>query len=297
MLALYFTVRLSFIASRAISRARASEIARTVSSTLNSRALLITFEPVFFVSQMVSKRLRTPDPEGEDEGSQDNGSDAEEGTPRKQARSNGHSVHPSRDADMDDDRGDDAQLRQPAVYQGEDDAEGSGIGEEDEGEEELRDHATSGSYTGRATEQLTTCAEAGVIESVSLVDFMCHENLSIDLGPNMNFIIGHNGSGKSAILTAITICLGGKAAISGRGSSLKNFVRNGRQQATVTIRLKNKGPDAYNHALYGDAIIIERKFGAEGGGGYIIKVSSQTISLLFPSLADMKGSRSPDSCA
>lgn len=56
----------------------------------------------------------------------------------------------------------------------------------------------------RLSQASNTCAEAGVIESVTLVDFMCHENLSIDLGPNMNFIIGHNGSGKSAILTAIT---------------------------------------------------------------------------------------------
>lgn len=78
------------------------------------------------------------------------------------------------------------------------------------------------------------------------------------------------------ILTS-EVCLGGKAAISGRGSSLKSFVRNGRSQATVTIRLKNKGHDAYNHSLYGDAIIIERKFGAEGGGAFAIKVILNTI--------------------
>lgn len=81
----------------------------------------------------------------------------------------------------------------------------------------------------------------------------------------------------------MSVCLGGKAAISGRGSSLKSFVRNGRSQATVTIRLKNRGPDAFNHKLYGDAIIIERKFGAEGGGSYIIKVR---LRLHFPRLTD-----------
>lgn len=59
-------------------------------------------------------------------------------------------------------------------------------------------------HESRLADRLTTCAEAGVIETVTLTDFMCHEHLSIDLGPNMNFIIGHNGSGKSAILTAIT---------------------------------------------------------------------------------------------
>lgn len=87
----------------------------------------------------------------------------------------------------------------------------------------------------------TVCAEAGVIESVTLIDFMCHQNLSIDLGANMNFIIGHNGSGKSAILTAITVCLGGKAAISGRGSSLKTLVRQGQSQGSVIVKLRNRG--------------------------------------------------------
>lgn len=48
----------------------------------------------------------------------------------------------------------------------------------------------------------------------------------------------------------------------------------------MTIRLKNKGPDAYNHAVYGDAIIIERKIGAEAGGGYTIKVSPEFLVLL-----------------
>lgn len=62
-------------------------------------------------------------------------------------------------------------------------------------------------------------------------------------------------------------------------------MRNGRSQATVTIRLKNKGPDAFNHKLYGDAIIIERKFGAEGGGGYIIKVTIYHY--------DLQGTNSP----
>lgn len=71
-------------------------------------------------------------------------------------------------------------------------------------DDEIEPGSENGQRQSVNSRKLTTCAEAGVIESVSLVDFMCHENLSIDLGPNMNFIIGHNGSGKSAILTAIT---------------------------------------------------------------------------------------------
>jgi chromosome segregation ATPase len=45
----------------------------------------------------------------------------------------------------------------------------------------------------------------------------------------MNFIIGHNGSGKSAVLTALTLCLGGKATATNRGSSMKSFIKEGEE--------------------------------------------------------------------
>lgn len=70
-------------------------------------------------------------------------------------------------------------------------------------------------------------ADNGILESVSCSNFMCHTYLEVALGPLINFIIGHNGSGKSAILTAITICLGGKATATNRGQSLKSFIKEG----------------------------------------------------------------------
>ena len=72
-------------------------------------------------------------------------------------------------------------------------------------------------------------AENGIIESVTCTNFMCHSFLEISLGPLINFIIGHNGSGKSAVLTALTICLGGKAAATNRGGSLKSFIKEGEE--------------------------------------------------------------------
>lgn len=51
----------------------------------------------------------------------------------------------------------------------------------------------------------------------------------MDFGPFMNFVIGHNGSGKSAVLTALTLCLGGKAAATNRGQSMKAFVKEGEE--------------------------------------------------------------------
>jgi len=50
-------------------------------------------------------------------------------------------------------------------------------------------------------------ATAGNIESVHLTNFLNHHNLSVELCAGVNFITGENGSGKSAILTALCVAL------------------------------------------------------------------------------------------
>ena len=51
----------------------------------------------------------------------------------------------------------------------------------------------------------------GIVEMISLKNFMCHTSLEVSLNSNLNFIIGRNGSGKSAVMTALTVGLGGRA--------------------------------------------------------------------------------------
>ncbi|PSK54037.1 hypothetical protein B9Z65_7843 [Elsinoe australis] len=116
-------------------------------------------------------------------------------------------------------------------------------------------------------------AEYGVIEEVHCSNFMCHERLTVTLGPLINFIIGHNGSGKSAVLTALTLCLGAKATATNRGTSLKNFIKEGKDNAMVSVRVKNQGELAYQHDLYGDQIRVERHFNRNGQSGFKIKNS------------------------
>lgn len=72
-------------------------------------------------------------------------------------------------------------------------------------------------------------ADNGIIERVECYNFMCHEKFGVDLGPLINFIVGKNGSGKSAVLTALTICLGAKASATNRGQSLKKFIKEGKE--------------------------------------------------------------------
>lgn len=114
-------------------------------------------------------------------------------------------------------------------------------------------------------------ADNAIIEEVTCINFMCHDKFHVVLGPLINFIVGWNGSGKSAVMTAITLCLGGKASSTNRGSSLKSLIKAGRDQAILIVQLKNQGPDAYQPDLYGKSIIVERHFTKSGTSGFKIK--------------------------
>lgn len=79
-------------------------------------------------------------------------------------------------------------------------------------------------------------ADNGIIQSVTCENFMCHGLLKVPIGPLINFVIGHNGSGKSAVLTALTICLGGKASSTNRAGNLKAFIKEGQEYVHVPMR-------------------------------------------------------------
>ncbi|KAK6952689.1 hypothetical protein Daesc_004981 [Daldinia eschscholtzii] len=116
-----------------------------------------------------------------------------------------------------------------------------------------------------------------IIESITCYNFMCHTRLHVELGPLLNFIVGENGSGKSAILTAITLCLGGKASATNRGGSLRSFVKEGQENAVLIVKIKNQGPDAYKPDHFGESIIVERHFSKSGASGFKLKSCTNRI--------------------
>lgn len=120
-------------------------------------------------------------------------------------------------------------------------------------------------------------AESGIIESITCYNFMCHERLHVELGPLINFIVGENGSGKSAVLTALTLCLGGKASDTNRGGSLRSFVKEGRDHGSLVVKIKNAGSDAFKPDLYGDSVTVERHFSKTGASGFKIKTSAGRV--------------------
>ena len=127
----------------------------------------------------------------------------------------------------------------------------------------------------KGTENLA--AENGIVESVECHNFMCHSFLHVDVGPLINFIIGHNGSGKSAVLTALTICLGGKASATNRGGSLKSFIKEGEDSCTVKVKIRNGGETGYHPDLYGSSITVERTFNRGGTSGFKLRNASDRI--------------------
>ena len=122
---------------------------------------------------------------------------------------------------------------------------------------------SAGKKTAAVVEQ---AAENGVILKIVVENFMNHGHMQIDLDPHVNFIVGKNGSGKSAIVAACIAGLGCKAATTGRNlSSYKHFIKHGTDYALVQIHLANGGHDPYCHDEFGDVIVVEHRIEKSGG--------------------------------
>ena len=109
-------------------------------------------------------------------------------------------------------------------------------------------------------------SEPGTVSKIHCENFMCHGNLDVLLERNVNYIVGQNGSGKSAVLAALIVAMGVKARATDRATSMKQLIRSGCRSSKVAVTLRNEGPDAFRPDLYGDTITIERSITQNGGG-------------------------------
>lgn len=170
--------------------------------------------------------------------------------------------------------------KRPRISQGtdsnEDDVNSTKHKDQSDSESDSESESDTGSEDD--TEDDTLPASAGILERLQLKNFMCHDSFELDLGPRLNFIVGRNGSGKSAIITGIMVGLGAKAAHTNRGKGLTDLIKDGRNTARIILTFKNKGNDAYEPEKYGDQIIIERKLVRIGGGSnYTVKDSENKV--------------------
>lgn len=132
-------------------------------------------------------------------------------------------------------------------------------------------------------------AENAIIEEIRCTNFMCHSKLHLTLGPLINFIIGHNGSGKSAALTALQLCLGGKATDTNRGQKLSDFIKHGEDYCVLSVRIKNQGISAFKPDEFGQSIIVERHFNRQGVTTFKLKnTQGRVVSTKKSELEDFK---------
>mmetsp|Transcript_11008 Transcript_11008/g.16946 ORF Transcript_11008/g.16946 Transcript_11008/m.16946 type:complete len:1170 (-) Transcript_11008:71-3580(-) len=134
-------------------------------------------------------------------------------------------------------------------------------------------------------------ASVGIIQSIYVENFMCHRKLTVQLNQNVTFISGQNGSGKSAVLAAIQICLGAGARRTHRAKQLGELVRKESSSGTARIQvtLRNEGSDGFQPELYGNSIIIERTLSRNGSGTYKLKnaETNKTVSTCRKDLSSL----------
>ncbi|KAF9347906.1 Structural maintenance of chromosomes protein 5 [Mortierella sp. AD094] len=80
----------------------------------------------------------------------------------------------------------------------------------------------------------------GSILKVSMKSFVTYEYCSFTPGPNLNMIIGPNGTGKSTIVCALALGLGWNTNLLGRAKDISEFVKHGADKGWIEIVLCNK---------------------------------------------------------
>lgn len=85
------------------------------------------------------------------------------------------------------------------------------------------------SISGKCIQLDSTVSErgyglAGRVEKIQMTNFMCHSNLEVTFNRRINFVTGRNGSGKSAVMAALIVVLGGSASLTGRGSGVAGLL-------------------------------------------------------------------------
>lgn len=76
-----------------------------------------------------------------------------------------------------------------------------------------------------------------VIFDLVIVFLRTYDSVEFTPGPNLNVIVGPNGTGKSSIVCAICLGLAGKTYHMGRAASIGDFIKHGRESAEIEVEL------------------------------------------------------------
>lgn len=121
----------------------------------------------------------------------------------------------------------------------------------------------------------------GSIVRVKVENFVIYEKAEFLPGPNLNMVIGPNGTGKSSLVCAICLGLGYPASVLGRATSFGEFVKHGKEYATVEVELQKRPEDRANYVV---KLVIKRedntrKFSLNGRDATIKQIQHVTRQL------------------
>jgi len=109
---------------------------------------------------------------------------------------------------------------------------------------------------------------------------MTYGDVTVVPGPRLNLVLGPNGTGKSSLVNALCLGLGGAPNLLGRAESVKDFVRKGCQQGSTEIHLSS-GSDR--------PIIITRQMNSEDGTSkWLLNNQASTKENVLKKVADLK---------
>ncbi|CAM1502106.1 Fc.00g040900.m01.CDS01 [Cosmosporella sp. VM-42] len=91
--------------------------------------------------------------------------------------------------------------------------------------------------------------QPGAIVRVSVVNFVTYEKADFFPGPHLNMVVGPNGTGKSSLVCAICLGLGYSPKHLGRAGAVKEFVKHGKDTATIEIELFKRPKDRRNYVV------------------------------------------------
>lgn len=94
-----------------------------------------------------------------------------------------------------------------------------------------------------------TAFSPGSIVRVTVENFVTYEKAEFFPGPYLNMVIGPNGTGKSSLVCAICLGLGYSPKHLGRAGAVKEFVKHGKDIATIELELYKRPQDRRNYVV------------------------------------------------
>lgn len=114
-------------------------------------------------------------------------------------------------------------------------------------------------------------SKVGKIKTVCCKNFVTYSKCVFNPSEYLNVIIGPNGTGKSTLVSAIVLSLGGDPKILARSSSIGDYVKNGCESATVSVEVYENDDDTDCKTK-----TLQRTF--DVGGKSQFSVNSQLVS-------------------